>query len=72
LGLGLLLSANLSVAQETKLPRVGIISNDGPGPVSDALRQGFANRATRMVETLSSRADSLTDNWIACLNSQLN
>jgi putative ABC transport system substrate-binding protein len=42
LGLGLLLSTNLSMAQETKLSRVGIISNDGPGPVFEALRQGFA------------------------------
>ena len=30
------------MAQETKLPRVGIILNDGPGPVFDALRQGLA------------------------------
>jgi putative ABC transport system substrate-binding protein len=42
LSLGLVLSANLSAAQEAKLPRVGVILNDGPGPVFDALRQSFA------------------------------
>jgi ABC-type uncharacterized transport system substrate-binding protein len=37
------LSPSLSLAQDTtRHPRVGIISNDGPGPVFDALRQGFA------------------------------
>lgn len=43
LGLTLVLSPNFSPAQDTtKHPHVGIISNDGPGPVFDALRQGFA------------------------------
>src|SRR5262245_24570771 len=43
LGLMLVLSPSLSTAQDTtKHPRIGIISNDGPGPVFDALRQGFA------------------------------
>ena len=42
LTLGLALSASLSLAQETRLPRVGVILNDGPGPVFDALRQGLA------------------------------
>jgi putative tryptophan/tyrosine transport system substrate-binding protein len=42
LTLGLALSASLSLARETKLPRVGVILNDGPGPVFDALRQGLA------------------------------
>jgi ABC-type uncharacterized transport system substrate-binding protein len=42
LGLALVLSASLSTAQEAKVPRVGIILNDGPGPVFDALRQGLA------------------------------
>jgi hypothetical protein len=43
LGLMLVLLPNLSAAQDTtKHPRVGIIFNDGPGPVFDALRQGFA------------------------------
>jgi putative tryptophan/tyrosine transport system substrate-binding protein len=38
----LVLLPNLSAAQDTtKRPRVGIILNDGPGPVFDALRQGF-------------------------------
>ena len=36
-----LLSASLSAAQEGKVPRVGVILNDGPGPVFDMLRQGF-------------------------------
>src|SRR5262249_14774803 len=42
--LGLMLvTPSLSPAQDaTRHPRVGIISNDGPGPVFDALRQGFA------------------------------
>jgi len=39
----LVISPNVSAAQDrTKNPRVGIILNDGPGPVFDALRQGFA------------------------------
>ena len=43
LGLMLVISPNVSAAQDrTKNPRVGIILNDGPGPVFDALRQGFA------------------------------
>jgi len=42
-GLMLVLSPNLSAAQNTtKHPRIGIILNDGPGPVFDTLRQGFA------------------------------
>src|SRR5436190_14746809 len=42
LGFMLVVSPNFSAAQDTtKHPRVGIISNDGPGPVFDALRQGF-------------------------------
>jgi ABC-type uncharacterized transport system substrate-binding protein len=42
LGLMLVLLPNFSAAQDTtKRPRVGIILNDGPGPVFDALRQGF-------------------------------
>jgi putative ABC transport system substrate-binding protein len=41
LGLALLW-LNFSTAQEPKLPRVGVILNDGPGPVFDTLRQGFA------------------------------
>jgi putative ABC transport system substrate-binding protein len=40
--LGLVLSVNVSMAQEAKLPRVGVILNDGPGAVFDALRQGLA------------------------------
>jgi putative tryptophan/tyrosine transport system substrate-binding protein len=40
--LGLALSGNLSQAQETKLPRVGVILNDGPGPLFDAFRRGLA------------------------------
>jgi hypothetical protein len=42
LGLALVLWLNFSTAQEPKLPRVGVILNDGPGPVFDTLRQGFA------------------------------
>jgi len=41
LGIALVLSSNVSTAQEAKLPRVGVILNDGPGPVFDTLRQGF-------------------------------
>jgi len=40
--IGLMLIGNLSTAQETKLPRVGVILLGGPGPNSEALRQGFA------------------------------
>jgi hypothetical protein len=69
LGLGLVLSANVSTGQETKLPRVGVILNDGPGPVFDALDRAYPNSATSRVETLPSRADSLTDIWTGCLNS---
>jgi putative tryptophan/tyrosine transport system substrate-binding protein len=42
LGLALVLSANVSTAQQAKLPSVGVILNDGPGPIFDTLRQGFA------------------------------
>jgi putative tryptophan/tyrosine transport system substrate-binding protein len=43
LGCMLVLSPILSAAQDAaKHPRVGIILNDGPGPVFDGLRQGFA------------------------------
>ena len=40
--LGLVLSVNVSMAQDAKLARVGVILNDGPGPVFDALRDGLA------------------------------
>jgi len=40
--LAFVLGYGLAAAQqETKIPRVGVIVNDSPGPVFDALRQGF-------------------------------
>ena len=42
--LPLMMSANLSLAQESKVPRVGVILNDGPGLLFDTLRRGLAER----------------------------
>ena len=38
-----LLASGLLMAQETKVPRVGIILLGGPGPSYDAIRKGFAD-----------------------------
>lgn len=42
LGPALVLFASLSTAQEAKLPRVGVILNDSPGPLFDSFRRGLA------------------------------
>jgi putative ABC transport system substrate-binding protein len=44
LTLALALSAGSPTAQEAKLPRVGVILNDGPGALFDSLRRGLAER----------------------------
>jgi hypothetical protein len=41
--LPLMMSADLSLAQESKVPRVGVILNDRPGLLFDTLRRGLAD-----------------------------